>query len=135
MIRLVDMLDRLRRRASIPYTNLSRYLGVSTITLRNIMTHGNISNEQIKLWCEYLELHIQDYLPLYQYNERERIHHSLSGIPAAARRLLSDIKYFHSKLDCTEIHHSILPKLLPHIHGLPHTFINVHAEIKNKELP
>ena len=135
MIRLIDMLDRLRRRANIPYTNLSVYLGISTTTLRNMMHHGNIANEHIKLWCEFLELHIQDYLPLYQYNERERIYNSLPGIPEGARRLITDIKYFHSKLDCTAIHHKLLKEILPHIHGLPHTFKNVHAEIKNREIP
>lgn len=134
MIRLIDMLDRIRRRMGIPYTNLARYMGISTVVLRSIMTSGNLSHEQIRQWCEYLELHIQDYHPLYQYHERERIYHSLPGIPDAARRLLVDIKYFHSKLNCTEVHHHILPSILPHIHSLPHAIHNVHTEIKNNEL-
>jgi hypothetical protein len=134
MIRLIDMLDRLRRRMGIPYTNLARYMGLSTFTLRGIIANGNLSHEQIRQWCEYLELHIQDYLPLYQYHERERLYHSLPGIPDAVRRLITDIKYFHKHIDCTSVHHSILPSILPHIYSLPHAIINIHTEIKNNEL-
>lgn len=142
MIRLIDMLDRIRRRLGIPYTNLSAHLGISTVTLRNMLLNGNIHRDQIKLWCEYLELYIQDYEPLYQYHERERLYHSLPGvtgagsIPEPVRLFITDVLYFHSKIKSIgKLHNSLIPQILPHIYTLPHTFVNTHAEIKNKEAP
>lgn len=139
MIRLIDMLDRLRRRLGIPYTNLSRHLGISTTTLRNMLLSGNIHRDQIKLWCEYLELYITDYEPLYQYHERERLYHSLPGIgagelPATVRLFITDVLYFHKKIkNISELHNKVYAQVISHIFSLPHTFVNVHAEIKNKE--
>ena len=141
MIRLIDMLDRLRRRLGIPYTNLSRHLGISTASLRSILISGNIHNEQIKLWCEFLELYIQDYEPLYQYHARERLYHSLPGVMGAdlsepMRLFVTDLLYFNSKIkNISELHNKVYAQIISHIYALPLTFINVHAEIKNKESP
>jgi hypothetical protein len=138
MIRLIDMLDRLRRRLGIPYTNLSRHLGISTASLRSIIISSNIHNEQIKLWCEFLKLYIQDYEPLYQYHARERLYHALPGIreglPEPIRMFITDVLYFHKKLKgVSELHNKVYVQIISHIYSLPHIFINVHTEIKNKE--
>ena len=129
MIRLIDILDYLLDRQKMHSIGLSRYLGVSTASLRTIRINGNMTNEQILLYCQYLELDVPEIDAVYQYHARERLLHSLPGI-GAGRKLVADILYFHNKIDCVALHNQILPCILPHIMELPYTLNATKEHLK-----
>lgn len=138
MIPLVQILERLRRQRGYIRTAMARSLATSVkdfpyknpeAAIIAFVQNDEIPSYLIQPWCEYLNLGIKDYEPLYQYNERERIFRMLEivtdfKLPKPVSSMIADMIYFKNDIPFLELRRVLLPTLLNKIHEQPFLISN-----------
>jgi len=147
MIPLIQILEHLRKQRGYIRTMLARELATSVkdFSYKNpeaaiiaFVQNDEIPNYLIQPWCEYLDLGIKDYEPLYQYNERERVFRMIEVVtdfklskPIAS--MIADIIHFHQDIPFLELRRVLLPTLLNKIYEQPFLISNALMDAE-KEL-
>jgi hypothetical protein len=134
MTPLIHVFEHIRRQRKYKRKQLYETARLSADQIRNQIRTTLMPNEYIEPWCEFLDLGIKDYSPLYQHNKRQTLYTQLQVVfglkDPFLTQILTNIIFFKDKItEWQPIVTAILPATLPHIETLPYEIANVVADI------
>lgn len=138
MIRLARILDHIRKSQKLQQQHIIKFLGINRgIYCGMIEGWINLTPTKLKLICEFLQLPIKDYQPLYQWLEREKLFYTIKAIrhfkhlDDNAIQAISDAIYF--KLEGSQFNSIIYSQILDKIDALPQELRIAVEEIRTNQ--
>ena len=138
MIRLAKILDHIRISKNIQRKNLIKFLGMKEAEYTAMLCGWTQLNlRKIKMICEFIDLKFDDYDPLIQRLEREKLFYTLKSLrhfkdlDDPAIQAITDAIYF--KVEGSLFNHMLYSAVLDKIYAVPQEIRIAIEEIRTSK--